>query len=372
MPKSSHSERIPDRGTAARKIVILATPAAQSLEVAGPMEVFGTANFKLRETGRERSTPYAVELASTDSNLRITSTMSGLQLMASAPWNRLTGDIDTLLVVGGVNIWTGDSSPRLLRWLRYQSGKVRRLGSVCTGAFVLAEAGLLDGRKATTHWCFTEKLKEDYPKITVDPNPIFVRDGKIITAAGVTSGIDLCLSLVEEDLGMDIALRVARALVLFVRRSGGENQFSTALSFSSSSRIPLRELPIWIVENLDKPLGLDQLASRLGMSVRNFSRTFARELGSTPAKFISKLRVETAKRLLEDSGKGSEQIASECGFGSVDSMRRAFRKHTGRLPTGFRRASQQTAQDSLKVVPTSGGPERIIRMVAEGHDKKRS
>ena len=178
----------------------------------------------------------------------------------------------------------------------------------------------------------------EYPKIIVDPDPIFVRDGKIVTAAGVTSGIDLCLSLVEEDLGVDIALRVARALVLFVRRSGGENQFSTALAFQSSSKIPLRELPIWIVENLHEPLGVDQLASKLGMSVRNFSRTFAREFKSTPAKFIARLRVETAKRLLEDSAKGSERIAAECGFGSVDSMQRAFRQQTGKAPAAFRRS----------------------------------
>lgn len=315
---------------------MLATPTAQSLEVAGPMEVFGSANFRLREAGRERAITYEVVLASTTDDLRITSTTSGLQLMATAPWNRLSGDIDTLLVVGGVNIWTGDSNPRLLQWLRKQSKDVRRLGSVCTGAFVLAEAGLLDGRRATTHWCFTGKLKEDYPKITVDPDPIFIRDGKIVTAAGVAAGIDLGLSLVEEYLGLDIALRVARALVLFVRRSGGENQFSTALSFQTTSKIPLRELPIWIIENLAQPLGVDALASKLGMSVRNFSRTFAREFGSTPAKFVTKVRVETAKRLLVDSEKTLDQIAAECGFGSLDSMQRAFRQETGKVPSAFR------------------------------------
>jgi transcriptional regulator GlxA family with amidase domain len=193
----------------------------------------------------------------------------------------LSGNIDTLLVVGGISIWTGESNPRLLRW-REQSTKVRRLGSVCTGAFVLAQAGLLDGRRATTHWCFTGKLKEDYPKIVVDPDPIFIRDGKIVTAAGVAAGIDLCLSLVEEDLGLDIALRAARSLVLFVRRSGGEHQFSTALAFQNTSKISLRELPIWIVEHLAEPLNIEELASKLGMSVRNFSRTFAREFGSSP------------------------------------------------------------------------------------------
>lgn len=336
MLKASQKSRLRSV-TARRRVVILATPEAQSLEVAGPMEVFGTANFKLREAGRERSVPYAVELASTSNSLRIRSTMSGLQLVATKPWNRLSGEIDTILVVGGVNIWTGESNPQLLGWLREQSKNVRRLGSVCTGAFVLAKAGLLDGRRATTHWCFTQKLKEEYPKVNVDPEPIFVRDGKIVTAAGVTSGIDLCLSLVEEDLGLDIALRVARALVLFVRRSGGEKQFSTALAFQSSSKIPLRELPIWIVENLAEPLSVDQLASRLGMSVRNFSRTFAREFGSTPAKFVARLRVETAKRLLADSEKSMEQVAVECGFGSVDSMQRNFREQTDRSPRAFRR-----------------------------------
>jgi len=320
----------------ARKIVILATPTAQSLEVAGPMEVFGTANFKLREAGRHRSIPYEVKLISTGPDVRIKSSMSGLQMIASAPWNRVSGEIDTLLVVGGVELWTGESNSAFLRWLRQQSKKVRRLGSVCTGAFVLAQAGLLDGRRATTHWCFTQKLREDYPKVRVDPDPIFIHDGKIFTAAGVTSGIDLCLSLVEEDLGIDIALRVARALVLFVRRSGGQHQFSTALAFQSSARIPLRELPIWIIENLNDHLSVGQLASRLGMSVRNFSRTFLRELGSTPAKYVARVRVETARRLVEDSEKGLKEIAAECGFGSVDSMERAFRLETGKAPSAFR------------------------------------
>jgi transcriptional regulator GlxA family with amidase domain len=319
-----------------RKVVILATPTAQSLEVAGPMEVFGTANFKLREAGRERGIPYDVELVSTARDLRITSSMSGLQMVAAAPWDRLSAEIDTLLVVGGVDVWTGQANPAFLRWLRQQYRRVRRLGSVCTGAFVLAEAGLLDGRRATTHWCFTQKLRQDYPKVRVDPDPIFVRDGKIVTAAGVTSGIDLCLSLVEEDLGIDIALRVARALVLFVRRSGGQHQFSTALAFQSSSRIPLRELPIWIIENLNDHLSVDRLASKLGMSVRNFSRTFSREFGSTASKFVARVRVETARHLLEDSDKGLKEIAVECGFGSVDSMERAFQRETGRTPGAFR------------------------------------
>lgn len=206
---------------------------------------------------------------------------------------------------------------------------------------MLAEAGLLDGRKATTHWCFTNRLKEDYPKILVDPDPIFIRDGNVFTAAGVASGIDLCLSLVEEDLGLDIALRVARTLVLFVRRSGGDRQFSTALAFQNSSRIPLRELPIWIIENLHRPLTIDRLAAAVNMSVRNFSRAFGREFGSTPAKFVASVRVETAKRLLADSDKGEKIIAAECGFGSVDSMQRAFRRQASPVPSAYRRKKER-------------------------------
>ena len=319
-----------------RRVVVLATPDAQSLEVAGPMEVFATANARLREAGRERSPRYEVQLASTGEDQHITSAMSGLQLVATAPWNRLSGEIDTLLVVGGIDIWTGKSNPPLLQWLRRQAKQVRRLGSVCTGAFVLAEAGLLDGRKATTHWCFTNRLKEDYPKIVVDPDPIFIRDGSVVTAAGVASGIDLCLALVEEDLGLDIALGVARTLVLFVRRSGGDRQFSTALAFQNSSRVPLRELPIWIIENLHRPLTIDRLSSTVNMSVRNFARAFVREFGSTPARFVASVRVDTAKRLLADSDKGEKMIAAECGFGSVDSMQRAFRQQAGPVPSSYR------------------------------------
>lgn len=336
MRKIASKERSLRDVAPARKIVVLATPTAQSLEVAGPMEVFGSANFRLRESGRERAIPYEIVLASTGTDLRITSSVSGLQLLATTPWFRLSGEIDTLLVVGGISIWTGESNPRLLQWLRIQSKRVRRLGSVCTGAFVLAKAGLLDDRRATTHWCFTGKLKEEYPKVIVDPDPIFIRDGKVVTAAGVAAGIDLCLSLVEEDLGLDIALRVARSMVLFVRRTGGESQFSTALAFQNTSKIPLRELPIWIIENLPESLGVAQLASRVALSVRNFSRTFAREFGSTPVKFVTKLRVQTAQRLLTDSTRSLEEIAAECGFGSLDSMERAFRREIGRVPGSYR------------------------------------
>jgi transcriptional regulator GlxA family with amidase domain len=319
-----------------RRVVVLATPTAQSLEVAGPIEVFATAVMKLREAGRARSRPYDVTLASCTDALAIRSVMSGLTINADCPWSAVQGEVDTLVVSGGMEVWTGSDNPALLEWVRSTSQRARRTVSICTGAFVLAEAGLLDGRRVTTHWYFSQKLQEDYPALNVDPEPLFIRDGNVVTAAGVASALDLALWLVEEDLGTDIALRVARALVLFIRRSGGQSQFSTALAFQESSKLPIRELPIWILEHLHLGLGVETLAARVAMSPRNFSRTFVKEFKVPPAQFIARLRVETALRLLEESDKSLQEIASSCGFGSVDTMDRAFRRETGQLPSRFR------------------------------------
>ena len=229
-------------------------------------------------------------------------------------------------------LWTGSAEQGLLRWLREQAGSVRRLGSICTGAFVLAQAGLLDGRRATTHWYFSQQLQHDFPSVRVDPEPIFIRDGNLYTSAGVATGIDLTLAMVEEDLGSDIALRVARGLVLYLRRAAGQSQFSTALAFQKSSRIPLRELPIWILEHLSEDLSVEQLAQRAAMSVRNFSRAFTAEYGVSPARFVERLRVETAERLMQDSEKSVKEIAAECGFGSPDTLRRALKRGGKTIP----------------------------------------
>lgn len=324
-------------GVQSRRVVVLATPTAQSLEVAGPIEVFATAVTKLREAGRVRSRSYEVTLASCTDSLAIRSVMSGLTINADCPWSAVQGEVDTLVVSGGMEVWTGADNPALLEWVRLTSQRARRTVSVCTGAFVLAEAGLLSGRRVTTHWYFSQKLQEDYPALNVDPEPLFIRDGNVVTAAGVASGLDLALWLVEEDLGTDIALRVARALVLFIRRSGGQSQFSTALAFQESSKLPIRELPIWILEHLHLDLGVEILAAKVAMSPRNFSRTFVREFRVPPAQFITRLRVETALRLLEESDKSLQEIAVGCGFGSVDTMDRAFRRETGQLPSHFRK-----------------------------------
>ena len=251
---------------------------------------------------------------------------SGMRFVAECHYSEYIGPIDTLLVVGGLDVWSGEQAPDLLQWLRQKADTSRRYGSVCTGAFLLAQAGLLDKQRVTTHWYFCERLAREYPQLVVDAEPIFIREGKLSTAAGVTSGIDLALSMVEEDAGLDIAMRVARGLVLYVRRPGWQSQFSQALASQASSRLPFRDLPFWVLENLHLPLSVADLADKVAMSERNFARQFALEFGVGPARFVNELRTETALRLQAESVKSREAVAAECGFGSVDSMERALVK----------------------------------------------
>lgn len=338
MPKSDGTD--PALKLPRRHVVILATPSAQSLELAGPVEVFAMATTKLREAGREHNGGYSVEVVSATDDLVIKSP-SGLTILAQRCWREVDHQIDTFLVAGGMEIWTGADQPDLFPWIREQAKNARRFGSICTGAFVLAEAGLLTHRRVTTHWYFCQLLQRSYPDLVVDSEPIFIKDGTLYTSAGVTSGIDLAVSLVEEDFGMDIALRVARSLVLFLRRSAGQNQFSTALAFQESSRIPLRELPIYVLERLCEPLTVEELAHRVSMSVRNFSRLFVQEFGVTPAVFVERLRLETARRLVEESSRSFDQIAADCGLGSIDSLTRAFVKAFHITPAQLRKSAKR-------------------------------
>jgi len=202
---------------------------------------------------------------------------------------------------------------------------------------LLARAGLLDGRKTTTHWNWCELLARNYPRADVDPNPIFVCDGNVYTSAGVTAGMDLALALVEEDHGSRLALQVARNLVLYLRRPGGQSQFSAALSLQLTDRKPLRELESWVLDNLNKPLNVPALAERVAMSPRNFARVFTKEMKTTPAKFVERLRVEAARRRLEESRNSLETIAAECGFGNVNSMRNVFQRTVKIAPGQYRR-----------------------------------
>jgi transcriptional regulator GlxA family with amidase domain len=308
-----------------RHVVLLACPNISALEAAGPAEVFLRVAHKLVEAGRMRGRPYKVHLLSVHGDTTLGGN-SGIGFAAEGVYHEFKHPIDTLLVIGGLEVWRGEQEPDLLQWVRQAASASRRFGSVCTGAFLLAEAGLLDGQRVTTHWYFCERLAREYPRLIVDPEPIFIRSGKVSTSAGVTSGIDLALSMVEEDNGLDIAMRLARGLVLYVRRPGWQSQFSNALSLQGSTRLPFKDLPFWIVENLHLPLSINDLAAKVAMSPRNFARQFSLEFGLSPARFVNSLRTETARRSLEDSTKSREEVASDCGFGSVDSMERSLAK----------------------------------------------
>jgi transcriptional regulator GlxA family with amidase domain len=272
-----------------------------------------------------------------------------LRFSAKKTFRQVRGNIDTLIVAGGDAIEQDEINPDAVDWLKKTAARTRRVGSVCTGAMLLARAGLLDGRRATTHWDWCEVLVRRAPRAHVDPNPIFVRDENVYTSAGVTAGMDLALALVEEDHGSNLALQVARNLVLYLRRPGGQSQFSAALSLQLTDRKPLRDLEPWVLDNLNKPLTVPALAQRVAMSPRNFARVFTKEMKTTPAKFIERLRVEAARRRLEESQNSIEAIASECGFGNVNSMRNVFQRAL-RIPPGqYRRHFRHVKRPARKL-----------------------
>ena len=302
------------------------------LDLVGPLQVFARASEMFARQNPGTTPLYSVEVISASTH-RSLLTNCGVRITAHKTYREVRGKVDTLLVAGGSAIENDEVNPTVVRWLRKISGRSRRIGSVCTGAMLLARAGLLDGRRATTHWNWCEVLIRRAPRADVDPDPIFVRDENVYTSAGVTAGMDLALALVEEDHGSKLALQVARNLVLYLRRPGGQSQFSAALSLQSTDRKPLRELEAWVLDNLSKPITVSVLAQRVAMSPRNFARVFIKEMKTTPAKFVERLRVETARRRLEESQNSMETIASECGFGNVNSMRNVFQR-TLKIPPG--------------------------------------
>ncbi len=309
-----------------RRVVVVAFPGVQTLDVTGPAEVFRAASL-IRPPG------YEVIVAAAEKKPLATSTVS---FMPDAALKDLTGRIDTLLIAGGTGTRRAEEDAELIDWIAEAARRSRRVASVCTGAFLLAKAGLLDGRRATTHWASCTDLAERYPRVTVEPDPIFVRDGDVATSAGVTAGMDLALALVEEDLGRDVALEAARWLVVFLQRPGGQAQFSAQLSAQAADRAPLRELQTWIPDHLDEDLSVPALAERAFMSPRNFARAFRREVGETPAAYVESLRVERAKLALETGELTLDAIAAQCGFGTVETMRRAFQRRLHVSPAEYR------------------------------------
>jgi len=345
--RSLHPEQIQAR---TRRVLIVASPGTQILDVVGPFQIF-TRAAELFLTHNPRSSPiYSIEVITT-SRQKSLATNSGLRIAAHNTFRRVRGEIDTLLVAGGGAIENDETGIEVVEWIRKVAGHVRRIGSVCTGAMLLARAGLLKGRKATTHWKWCETLARKYPQVDVDPNPIFICDGNVYTSAGVTAGMDLALALVEEDHGSRLALEVARDLVLYLRRPGGQSQFSAALSMQITDRKPLRELESWVLDNLHRSLSVPELAEHVAMSPRNFARTFAREMSVTPAKFVERLRIEAARRRLEESQNNLEKIADECGFGGVNSMRSIFQRTLHVTPGQYRQhfESLRNAKQRLKI-----------------------
>jgi transcriptional regulator GlxA family with amidase domain len=317
-----------------RRVVLVAFPDAQVLDVTGPLEVFANANRRLDASEDRRSPRYSIEIvASRPGSLR---TMSGIQLVADRAFRDVRGPIDTLLVAGGEGTRAALLDRGLIEFLRKAAPRARRVASICSGTFLLAEAGLLDGKCATTHWAQCANLAQRYPKIRVETDPIFVRDGKIWSSAGVCAGMDLALAMAEQDHGRELALTVAQWMVIFLKRPGGQSQFSVGLAAQATEHERIRELQSWALAHLGAELGVAALAKRVAMSPRNFARVFTREVGETPARWVERARVEAARRVLEESEDGVERIAERCGFGTAETLRRAFLRQLRVSPAAYR------------------------------------
>ena len=306
-----------------REIVIVAFPGVQVLDVAGPAEVFAQARGA-----------YRVRVAAVTTDPLPTG--SGFAIVPEVALADLDAPIDTIVVAGGHGTREALTDEALIPWLVAAAPRARRVTSVCSGAFLLARAGLLDGRRATTHWDVCDLLAEHFPLVEVDPDSIYVRDGNVWTSAGVTAGMDLALALVEDDLGAQAALTIARQLVLFVRRPGGQAQFSTGLAAQPAERDCLRELQAWMPDHLAEDLSVPVLAQRAHMSTRHFARAFRAETGHTPAVYVEQLRVERCRLLLESTTAPVETIATRCGFATPETMRRAFARRVGASPARYR------------------------------------
>ncbi|MBA2961860.1 MULTISPECIES: GlxA family transcriptional regulator [Ramlibacter] len=312
------------------RIGILAFPAVQLLDVVGPADVFAEA---ARQLGDPRA--YAVQVIGTEPGVLRSS--CGLRLAVDVTVSSFRGKLDTLLVAGSPEVEALRSGQELQAWLQAQSRSVRRLGSVCTGAFVLAAAGLLDGRRVTTHWNEVAQLAAENPRVVLEPDAIYVKDGKLYTSAGVTAGLDLALALVEEDHGRELALKVARELVMFLKRPGGQSQFSAHLAAQAAEKSHIRTVQEHVLSHLKADLSVPRLAARARMSERNFTRVFRDETGMTPAQFVENARIDEARRLLEDSDVPLKRLATNIGYATVDAFSRAFNRRLGVSPREYRR-----------------------------------
>jgi len=319
-----------------RHIAMVVYPDCEIVDVTGPMDVFCFANYALRLAGRVAETESVYSLSLIAEQAGPVKTASGMRIIADYAYEDVPDGIDTLMVTGAPFPVASWADQRLARWLPGMMPKVRRMVSICTGAFVLAESGLLNHRKATTHWLFCEQMANRYRDIQILPDKIFVRDGSIYTSGGVTAGIDLALSLVEEDWGWEVAAGVARGMLIFMRRPGGQSQFSSFAFTEAKTRKDFRELQAWIVSHPEEDLSVEILADRMAMSPRNFSRVFCHEIGMTPAKFVERTRLEASRNMMLRTDLSMESIAGKCGFNNAEQMRRTFQRFLNISPQEYR------------------------------------
>jgi len=313
---------LPQNGPVSRRVVFVVYPRITALDLVGPHEVFGVAGA------------YDLVVAAPQAGRVVT--VRGPGIVADRSLASVRGAIDTLVVVGGEGAFAAARDPQLVRAVANLARRSRRVASVCSGAFVLAATGLLDGKRATTHWAACDRLVEEHPAIAVESDRIFVQDANVWTSAGVTAGMDLALALVADDLGQDVARAVARQLVMYVQRPGGQAQFSAQLGAQRAARDPLRELQSWIGEHPAGDHSVERLATRVAMSPRHFARVFRAEVGCTPAAYVEQVRIEVARRLLETTALTVDDVAVTAGFGTPETLRRAFARRVGASPTEYR------------------------------------
>ncbi|MGW4638148.1 GlxA family transcriptional regulator [Sphaerisporangium sp. NPDC004334] len=314
----------------AHRVVIVLFDDFQLLDLAGPADVFSAAGLL------DPDADYRVEV--TAARAGAVRSLSGVTVTADPPLREVSGPIDTLLVVGGLpGRMAIAGTAALVPEIRRLAGRSARVGSICSGTLLLAEAGLLEGRRATTHWAVGDLLAREHPDVRVDADRIYVRDGNVWTSAGVTSGIDLALALVAHDHGHELAREISRWLVVYLQRPGGQSQFSTPLSARTPKREPLRDLQGWIEENLNADLSLEVLAGRVNTSVRHFSRVFRAEVGVSPARYVEQARTAAARRLLEITDEPLDRVAARVGLGTSETLYRVFHRHLKISPGEYRR-----------------------------------
>ncbi len=326
-----------------KHIAILVLPHSTLLNMAAPLEVFTRAIIEADKLNNRADFRYQTHVVTAGNEKQIM-TSAGLPIVTEGRFEDIDYNIDTLIVSGLSNEVDYYVDHKILEWLYEQSKQVHRICSICAGAFLLAEAGILNGKRATTHWKRCEQLAEEYPEVQVEIAPLFIKDGNVYTSAGISSGLDLSLALVEEDMGRAFALEIAKLMVLFLKRPGNQVQYSNLMKYQEIPNLSIRKVCEWLLNHLNEDLPVERLAEQVDMSPRNFARVFAREMNVTPAKYIDRLRVEKASQYLVESQYSFDQIGERCGMKNADNLRRLFLKVLETTPSAYRNSFASTVQ----------------------------